>query len=123
MGKPLPHGALEIDGGAPAPPLELPPAELPLAPSCSFHCPSSRSAMHRCPCNTSGPGCRSDLSRFQAFAPKRTQPAVRSQYLAPSQYYPPPIVGVGSYSIRRGIKESARSPDIAPLVWARNPLK
>jgi hypothetical protein len=30
MGKPLPHGSLGIDGGAPAPPLELPPAELPL---------------------------------------------------------------------------------------------
>jgi hypothetical protein len=29
MGKPLPHGALGIDAGAPAPapPLELPPAE------------------------------------------------------------------------------------------------
>jgi hypothetical protein len=32
MGKPLPHGALEIDGGAPAPapPPELPLPELPL---------------------------------------------------------------------------------------------
>jgi hypothetical protein len=30
MGKPSPHGALGIDGGAPAPPLELPPPEPPL---------------------------------------------------------------------------------------------
>jgi hypothetical protein len=32
MGKPSPHGALGIDGGAPAPvpPLELPPPERPL---------------------------------------------------------------------------------------------
>jgi hypothetical protein len=30
MGKPLPHGALGIDGGAPAPPLELLPPEPPL---------------------------------------------------------------------------------------------
>ena len=30
MGKPSPHGVLGIDGGAPAPPLELPPPELPL---------------------------------------------------------------------------------------------
>ena len=27
MGKPSPHGALGIDAGAPAPPLELPPPE------------------------------------------------------------------------------------------------
>ena len=30
IGKPSPHGALGIDGDAPAPPLELPPPELPL---------------------------------------------------------------------------------------------
>ena len=30
MGKPSPHGALGIDGGAPPPPLELPPPEPPL---------------------------------------------------------------------------------------------
>ena len=30
MGKPSPHGALGIDGGAPAPPLELLPPEPPL---------------------------------------------------------------------------------------------
>jgi hypothetical protein len=31
-----------------------------------------------------GPGCRSDLSRSRPFAPKRTQPPVRSHCLAPS---------------------------------------
>ena len=31
-----------------------------------------------------GPRCRSDLSRSRPFAPKRTQPPVRSHCLAPS---------------------------------------
>jgi hypothetical protein len=54
-------------------------------PSCSFHFPlSSCSASHRCRCNTSGPGCKLDLSRSQLFAPKRTQPTVKSRWLAPS---------------------------------------
>ena len=72
MGKPLPHGALGIDGGAPAPPLELPPAELPLAPSCSFHCPSSCSARPPVSLQYVGSWVQVCFSRFQAFAPKRT---------------------------------------------------
>jgi hypothetical protein len=36
-------------------------------PNCSLHCPSSCSSTHRCRCNTPGPECRSDLSRFRAF--------------------------------------------------------
>ena len=75
IGEPSPHGALGIDGGAPAPapplelpPLELPPPEPPLdAEGCPSHRPSSCSARHRCRCNMSGPGCRPDLLRFRAF--------------------------------------------------------
>ena len=36
-------------------------------PNRSFHCPLSCSASHRYRCNTPGPECRSDLSRFRAF--------------------------------------------------------
>ena len=78
MGKPSPHGALGIDGGAPAPeppPLELPPPEPPLDAELFVPLPVVVSAMHQCRCNTSGPECRSDLWRFRAFGrPPETSP-------------------------------------------------
>ena len=91
MGKPSPHGALGIDVGppAPAPPLELPPLELP-PPEPPFDVellvPLLVVVLGEAPMSLqyAGSCCRSDLSRFRPFAPKRTQPTVRSHCLAPS---------------------------------------
>ena len=92
MGKPSPHGALGIDVGPPAPalPLELPPLELPppeppldvelLVPPLVVVLGDAPMSLQY----VEFPGCRSDLSRFRPFAPKRTQPTVRSHCLAPS---------------------------------------
>ena len=50
-----------------------------LTPSRSFHCPSSCSSTHRCRCNTWGPECRSDLSRFRAFGRLPETPPTKTQ--------------------------------------------
>jgi hypothetical protein len=97
MGKPSPHGALGIDGGAPAPapPLELPPPEPPL--DAELLVPLPVVVLGPAPVSLQYVGswvqtrlvevpsvcAEADTAHTKIIVPKRTLPTLRSYYLAP----------------------------------------